>query len=330
MRRLLFAAVLLTSASSPAVVFAQSPPGRDAPADTAASDQLFYEGRRLMAQHDYAQACTTFERAEKVRASIGILLNLADCYEQMGRTASALSKFQEGAQAALQASDPRESYARERIAALEPKLVKVTIDVSKLQGVDGVELRLDGTRLDATKWGVALPVDPGPHRVDVQAPNKLRWSSDMAITASTQIVVPSLEHSPVAPMPPPSAESPPAEHPAGLHTRRTWALVAGGVGAAGIGLGTVFGLISISKHADASRHCVGGDNPCEPQGVRSGQDAQSAGDVSTIAFVVGGAALAAGAVLWLTAPRSGTESRGVALVPGVGTRDATLSLGGRW
>jgi hypothetical protein len=80
------------------------------------------------------------------------------------------------------------------------------------------------------------------------------------------------------------------------------ALIAGGVGVLGIGAGTVFGLSSKSNHDEAERYCEGGDCT-DARGVRAGEDAYSAGTLSTVCMVIGGAALAGGAVLWFTAPK---------------------------
>jgi hypothetical protein len=49
-------------------------------------------------------------------------------------------------------------------------------------------------------------------------------------------------------------------------------------------------------------------------------DARAAGNVSTVAFIVGAAGVAAGTVLWFTAPR-GVQ---------VGVGYQTLQIGGTW
>jgi len=54
---------------------------------------------------------------------------------------------------------------------------------------------------------------------------------------------------------------------------------------------------------------------CTQNGLTLTSDAKSSATISTVAFFVGGAALASGAVLWLTAPSSG----GVHVAPAVGS-----------
>jgi hypothetical protein len=77
-----------------------------------------------------------------------------------------------------------------------------------------------------------------------------------------------------------------------------------GAGAVGIGIGAGFGLASSAKHDDARSHCNG--DLCDSTGVTLRQDAIHMGNVSTVAFIAGGAAFVGGLVLVLTAPK-GTE-----------------------
>ena len=42
-----------------------------------------------------------FERAEAAHVTIGVLLNLGDCYEKVGRLANARSKFEDAELAAM-------------------------------------------------------------------------------------------------------------------------------------------------------------------------------------------------------------------------------------
>jgi len=330
---LLFAAAFLLM---PTTALAQAAPPAAPPAppaaDDASFDQLFAQGRKLMdVDHDYVQACPVFERAAKLRTSIGILLNLGDCYERLGRIATALTKFREAADAAHAASDPRETFANDRVSALGPRIPRLSLDTTKLAGAAGVELRLDGVPVEASHWGDAFPVDPGQHTVDVYAPGKKPWSHGMDVTTSTAIYVPALEDvgaAPVVPTGPAQPDQPPPAS-AGLGTQRTLAIVAAGVGVVGLGVGSAFGLVSLSDHNTAQAHCEAGGNPCSAQGVQAGKDAQSAGNLSTVAFIVGLVGAGAGVALWLTAPVDASRP-GVALVPGAGAADAGLSLRGRW
>ena len=91
-------------------------------------------------------------------------------------------------------------------------------------------------------------------------------------------------------------------------------IVGVGIGVVGLGVGSVFGVMTLSKKNDAQNACP---NRCTTQsGVDMWNDATNTGNISTVAFIVGGVGLVGGAVLWLTAPSaSGGASTQVGLGP---------------
>ena len=114
--------------------------------------------------------------------------------------------------------------------------------------------------------------------------------------------------------------------------QRTIALVAGGVGLAGIVVGSVFGLMSRSSWSSSQSECPSSANcPQHAQAVTDHDTASTQATISTIAFAAGGVALAAGAVLWFTAPHAATETTpraSLRLTPSVGPGSGGLLLGG--
>ncbi len=312
-------AVSLSSAS--AIGAPPTPPTEDA---QKAADALFFEGRKLMDEKNYAEACPKFEAAQKLRPGVGTLLNLGDCWEKLGKTASAWGAFRDATFAAQKAGDPREAVAKERMEALVPKLVKLTIEVPAASDLPGLEITRAGKPVDRAVWGTAVPVDPGSYKIEAKAPGRKAWSADADLsTASTTISVPQLEVEASAPEPKPKvekAETPTTTPAATSSSQKTFALLSLGVGVVGLGMGTAFGLMSKSAHDEAERHCSG--KPCDADGVAAGDRAIARGNVSTIAFVVGGVAVAGGVVLWLTAPRPESSSTGslggLSIVPSLG------------
>jgi hypothetical protein len=100
------------------------------------------------------------------------------------------------------------------------------------------------------------------------------------------------------------------------------AVAAAVIGVSGLGVGSAYGFIAMSKRDDASKACP--LDPCsDSAGASKWSDAKSAGNVSTVAFVVGGVGVAAATVLWLTAPSAGQSTR-VGLGPG------TIQIAGSW
>src|SRR6188508_1232334 len=63
----------------------------------AAAEALFIEGRRLVAEGKTAEGCAKFAESQALDPGVGTLLNLARCYERIGRTASAWTTYREAA-----------------------------------------------------------------------------------------------------------------------------------------------------------------------------------------------------------------------------------------
>jgi hypothetical protein len=321
----LLAASLL---SVPVAAYAQtSTAGAETPTGSPTSEQLFFQGRDLMAQHRYQEACVVFEHAEKLRVTIGVLLNLADCYEQTQRPASALGKFKEATVAAHLANDAREAYAQQRATTLESRVPKLTIDTSTLKSVTGAEVLLDGRPLDDTTVNSRIAADPGRHIVQVTAPSKKPWSMDFDLAASMTVSVPPLqntqgvaapEHQMAAPVTDEGRERPADRSIWNARNVTSLALVAAGT--VSVGLGVFFGLQSQSENrtangiVSAALMTHGGDGACtgRPSGdyvqkcpsLSSARDAQNRDAVISDVFYVAGGALALGAIAtWLLWPK---------------------------
>ncbi len=171
---LLVVAATLTSSAIPSRALAQAE-------DQAGARALFTEGKRLMKAGKYAEACPKLEAAQKLYSSAGILLNLADCYEKIGRTASAWTRFGEAVSVANRSNRPEDAdEARRRQEALEPALVRLVVRVTS--PVPGLVVTRDGVTLDEAIWGATLPVDPGDHLVRAEAPGYEPWSTSVSVT----------------------------------------------------------------------------------------------------------------------------------------------------
>ncbi|HEX6272859.1 MAG TPA: hypothetical protein VFZ53_07465, partial [Polyangiaceae bacterium] len=96
------------------------------------------------------------------------------------------------------------------------------------------------------------------------------------------------------------------------------AFTLGGAGVVGLGIGTAFGLSAISQNSESNdAGCK--QNECTTEAAQIRKDAQAAGNVSTVAFIAGGALLAAGVVVYLTAPSSSEKPGAARLVLGPGS-----------
>lgn len=274
--------------------------------DTKAAAVLAYdEAERLIAQGKIAEACPKYAESQRLDPQLGTLLHLADCLEQNGQTASAWASFREASEVAEKKGDTRRALAEQRIQALVPRLSKLQINVP---AGSSFHIERDSIVVGSALWSAPVPTDPGPHTITASAPGRRSWTGTAVVKAdgsTTVIDVPDLEKEvPTSPetsvSPAAAASATPKDSGQGGIGNRWPALVAGGVGVVGIGVGTIFGLQSMSKHDDAEKHCSG--DQCTPEGIALRDDAIAAGNVSTVGFIVGGVGLAAGAVLWFTLP----------------------------
>jgi hypothetical protein len=297
-----------------------------------------------MAQHRYADACPKLADSQRLAPSGGTLINLAECYEHTGQTASAWVAWKDAAARANAAGKAgAEKSAFDRAALLEPKLARLSIVVTAESDVAGLEVKRDGVAVGHAEFGLPIPVDPGTHVVEAHAPKKKPWSSqvdvaakqtDARVTVSLADDAAALAVSSRAPAVSPNAatlstgaEAPPATQTQGSSAQKTIAWVALGVGVVGVGVGTVFGLQAKSKNDEALQpnNCPTSMR-CTQNGLNLTDDAKSAATISTIGFVAGGVALAAGAVLWITAP----SKSGVYVAPSVGSSFQGATLAGRF
>jgi serine/threonine-protein kinase len=283
-----------------------------------------------MAQGRPAEACPKLEESQRLDPGSGTLLNLARCYEQAGRFASAWNQYLEAASAARVAGNAeREGEARRRAEALRPRLPSLVISLStEARAVPGLEVLRDGVLVGAPQLGVPIPTDAGEHTLEARAPGRVPWktvvtlkgeSHTATVTVPTLAVTTATAPAPAAAAataPAPTQEPSAASSSSGLGTRRTLALVAGGAGVVGLGVGTAFGLKSKSHHDEAEKYCDG--SVCnDPRGVTAGNDAYAAGNVATVFTIVGVVGVAAGVVLWVTAPSPSASSVQVGFGPGV-------------
>jgi hypothetical protein len=269
-----------------------------------------------MAAGKLGEACARYAESHRLDPQLGTLLHLADCLEQNGQTASAWASFREAFELAEKNGDSRRELARARVERLVPRLSHLRIDVS--QGAE-LQVERDGIIVGAALWGAPIPTDPGVHTITAKAPGRRSWSGTAVVKAdgaSITVSIPELElEVPVSPEAQVSAAPATKTETEGIEPREQpslaerWpALAAGGAGVVGVVVGSIFGLQSMSKQDKAAQHCNG--SVCADQtGVRLKDDAIAAGNISTVAFIVGGVALAAGGVLWLTLPVSGESAR---------------------
>lgn len=295
-------------------------PARSAsPADRAAAQALFDQGRELMERGRAKEACPRFEESQRLDSGLGTQYHLATCYEAVERLASAHTLFLEvAAQARIRGQARREELARERALALTARLTKLTIEVPHAQTELIVER--DGSAVGRAQWGLPVPVDPGVHRVRASAAGLSTWVVEIDVPNDAGVHTVSV--------PPMAVER---ESSFFAPTTRKAGLVALGIGVATIGLGTVFAIQAHSKNEDSNRAgCE--ENGCpNPQGQALRRQALDAGNRATWAMGLGAVALGTTAVLFWVVPALQEKEDGgndVSIEPVASLRGASVRVAG--
>jgi hypothetical protein len=287
------------------------------PANRAAADAAFKQGRDLFKAGKFAEACAQFARSQQLDPAHGTLFNLAQCSERTGRLATAAAAYRE--LVAHDANAQRKATAEKRLQQLAPRVPKL---VAKLMAQpDGLVLELvgdEGTRPIGAN--APVEVDLGDYNVVARAPGYATFTRHVKIDQEAQRITLGIALEPITVAPVAAAPSKPAR------SRRTLiGIGAVATGGAAVIAGGIFGALARSTWSDARDVCGGTSctTPAELDRANElGDRARTRATLST-AFIAGGAALAAvGAYLWITAPA------GARIAPTVGEGGAGVAISG--
>jgi hypothetical protein len=312
--------------------------------DTALAEQLYEVGRKLMAEGHVAEACERFAESQRLDPATGTLLNLATCHETEGKLATAWAEFRAAQTTARHDNRAdREQYAREHLAALEPRLSTLMVVVPDTSRAEGLEVTLDRTVIGPAAWGLSAPIDQGAHEIVARSPGRTPFFSRVIVTETARrltVVVDwaqsgaeaaTVEPSPSAPgvaLTSPRAVEP-ASGAAEPSRARLAGIVTGGVTLAALAVGTGFALRAQSKWdaRNAGGRCS--NDACSPEGLTYAHEAETAARVADVAFVAGALGAIATGYLLFVHPGPASSSQ-VHVAPGVTSGGTTLSLEGTW
>jgi hypothetical protein len=281
---------------------------------------LFEKGVADMEAKHFASACPAIEESQRIDPRPGTLFTLAECLAQWGKIASAVARYQEYVDLVPLLSTQQQTRHRDRVATSRAQLDKLKPVVPTLTLVlppsapAGTTVTRNGETLGSAALGLPLPVDPGNYEIVTRAPGApeqrttvtlaLGDAQRLELQPGTPPAQPKAQPEPLPPPPPAGVgaeKNAPAEPPPAQSSgsgRRTAAYVVGGVGLAGVAVGTVTGILVLGKKQTVNDNCV--DHDCNETGYSAATSGQTLGLVSTIGFGVGIAGLVVGGVLLLT------------------------------
>jgi len=317
--------MIAVALAAPAMAQAPSNPSSTDPPTAA---ELFHQGRAALEEKNYEVACPKFAESQRLDPHVGTLVSLAECEEAVGQLARARGHWQQAIELARTLVDSRLSAAQERFDQIDRRVPRLTLrSVPNLPAE--VVVRKDDVDVGRMSLDAPLPVEVGRHTVVVSSPG-FEASTTVVVLGEAESREVTIAVGPaLAPTPPVEPERtatplpPPRKSPL-----RSVALVAGGAGLVGIGIGSVLGLEAIAAKGQPAGVC---DPACDAH-ANSRNAALGEGDASTVAFIAGGALVAAGVVLWLAAPSGRSSGAGAWwwVSPAVAPNAASLGVGGRF
>jgi len=237
--------------------------GQAAPADPKAAGEALYErALKDLDEKRYAEACPKLEEVTRLLPeALGAKLTLAECYEQVGRLASAWKLYNQAAEiSAAKKQNDREKKALRAAALLGPRLGRLRVVVPSAAAAPGLVVKLDDVVLELKDGKAALPLDAGAHELTLSAPGYQVERRKVTVTDGEETSVEDLRLSPIpeaAPVvvAPPPVAPPRAGDTGGNASRPVWPWVVGGVGVAAFGVGIGFVVDLGNTRAKLSDRC---------------------------------------------------------------------------
>lgn len=215
--------------------------------------------------------------------------------------------------------DPDDAHlCSTKVTELDSAIPTIVFGVKNAAGIDlsAVKVTMDGEVLTAKIDGTPLLVDPGRHTFRFEVQGEQPLDREFVIQQSDRNRI---ERLVVGKQASPT-KLPPRRENTSMNTQRILALVSGGVGLVGVGLGSYFGVQAVSRKDTAEKVCP--RDPCDDSdGNNAWISAGKSADRATVAFIVAGAFLTGGVALWLMDNPRSTQ---------VGVGFGSLALGGRW
>jgi hypothetical protein len=311
------------NAAPPAASSPEAPESGAADGARADAREAFRLGTSLARDARWDEALAAFERSYALQPHPITSYNIAFCERAVGHYTRAyvlleraLQEHEEGklgvlTENLLSSARSHLEQVRQRVARVQvrvtPPDARLFVDGRPLEKVEDDEsgtILLAGTREAGTaealpEGGAEVWLDPGAHvfvvsheGADTAMTRRFLPGTrgELELAARPKAVVEVARPAPVAPV---QTETPPPD--------RTWAYVALGTGAAGLIAGGITGWIALSKRSDLVDACGTSRKDCQPDDQSRIDSMNLFADLSTIGFAIGGAGVALGTVLWLTA-----------------------------
>ena len=274
------------------------------------AEALFKQGKKLMEQKRFADACAAFEKSNKLDPGIGAQLNIAKCYQEWGKIGRAYLAFQAAEKAAQEANDKRVPQIHEFVVALEPDVPHLTIKLPKEYKAETVKVTLDGDPV--ASFDTPIVVDPGPHMIEWYVSGSGRKQNQVVAVErggkqefTLEVQKPKSDGSGTGSG---SGDTKPDDDEQPTSTTGRNQRIAGiAVGAGGVVAITISTIMTVSakgKYSDAlTMYCGGVKDGCDAMGLTLTREARDTANTATVVFLLGAAMVGGGVALYLLAPK---------------------------
>jgi len=149
------------------------------PSEVQAARELFKKAEADEDAGKWEEALDKVKRAISVKPTPGLRFHVALCEEKLGQLVAALADYTAADQLAHEQNnkDVIDAVA-EPLKTLRIRVPTLTIEVPAAQGS---QVEVDGKAIAQGLYGVAMPVEPGTHRVTARAPGKRLFSTQVTL-----------------------------------------------------------------------------------------------------------------------------------------------------
>jgi hypothetical protein len=316
------------------------------PAKDAEGRKAFSAGVALLQDPDgakYDEAIVLFRKAYDLVGSWKVLGNLGLCALKLERDGEAIDAYEKYLASGGRDIDADERKQVERdLAILKTQAVRVHLELPASDVAIVDERDANGKKIvnkyAAPAKTLDLRMHPGDHHMVVRAAaGEATWDQSLTPGSSASHkfelgAAPAVGVAKETPAPGPTPTPPPAVE-VGTATGsggggKTTGLIVGGLGVAGLAVGSIFGLKAISEKNQRDEVCHG--SVCPQAGLDHDAAARSAGLISTIGFGAGLVGVGVGAYLFFTAKEPERKTGSVWVSPRVDVGRAQVEVGGAW
>lgn len=309
-RQLLVAVAIVVAASAPSSVMAAP-----SAAQRETARRLMDEGKERTRVGDKERAALAYLKAHELMRVPTTGVALAKAQLAMGRLVEARDVALEVVRMPRERGEPAvfdraRKEAKELESSIKPRIPTVRIVV---KGGPATVVMVDQVEVAPLLLGEPVALNPGKHAVVAKNADGAAQHADVELaerdTKEIELTLP-LASPTVVVAPAPgtgNARSPASDDRGAERGPAATALIYGGFGvaAAGLAVGTITGVLTLSKAGTVKDQCENGI--CDPAAQADLDSASSLATVSTIGFAVAGAGVVCG-VVGLLLPRTSAET----------------------